>query len=425
MSTETTTEEYSTVIGVPDRHRSLGRGLDTTATAPEIPDPDSRSHPLQRDVQQQETHAPVRRTLFRVGDPDLIEHTRRQPVPDLAPGGKRTQLGDNEITVYAVERSLQVRVGDPLSFRVFALDVSMDGLDRVLASPARPESVTFGFAPGLALGLECVTYPSVLGAIGNHGDTEWPLPPVRFRDEHPPHRPRPTWWPMQLDHQPFPGIRGRNDLPVDLAVRRPALRSVTCHTLITVFGKLRNISFCKLRSRSWSPARVAAKILCRSSRTPSSAARQATASHTNPSSSDPFAPTLSTSNGLAVSVSDLSLGAALCCPFSPQSHPVHISPLSRRGTRTCIRSVMRQHRRSGDHAVAVSPRLSAYRYSLVGPSRSRGRFPLSSRSRSAYQPKPAGPQWGFSRCTRMRPDRGGHLPYVPSRDSSARNHPAS
>ncbi|PRX42831.1 hypothetical protein B0I32_1662 [Nonomuraea fuscirosea] len=75
------------------------------------------------------------------------------------------------------------------------------------------------------------------------------------------------------------------------------MRSATCRTLISVFDRLRSISFCRLRTRSWSPARVAAKIRCRSRRTRSSAARQSTAFHPRSSSLGPFAPTPALGHG--------------------------------------------------------------------------------------------------------------------------------
>ena len=48
--------------------------------------------------------------------------------------------------------------------------------------------------------------------------------------------------------------------PSTPAVRRPALRSVTRRTLISVFARDRNISFCRLRTLRRSPAFDAVKI---------------------------------------------------------------------------------------------------------------------------------------------------------------------
>src|SRR6266545_1999516 len=97
----------------------------------------------------------------------------------------------------------------------------------------------------------------------------------------------------------------RATCPSTPAVKRPALRCVTCRTLTSVLDRERSISFCRLRTRLWSPARVAAKIRCRSRRTSSSAARQSTASQSKPASLGPFTTTLP---GRVVA-SNLSLGS--------------------------------------------------------------------------------------------------------------------
>ena len=72
------------------------------------------------------------------------------------------------------------------------------------------------------------------------------------------------------------------------AVRRPALRWVTCRTLTSVFDHDRSISSCKFLAFGQSPSRTAVKILCRSRAPFRSWAAQFTASHTG-TSSGPFA----------------------------------------------------------------------------------------------------------------------------------------
>jgi hypothetical protein len=64
--------------------------------------------------------------------------------------------------------------------------------------------------------------------------------------------------------------------PSTPAVRRPALRSVTRRTLISVLARERNINLCSRRTRLRSPALDAAKIRCRNRRTSRSARRQST-----------------------------------------------------------------------------------------------------------------------------------------------------
>jgi hypothetical protein len=58
--------------------------------------------------------------------------------------------------------------------------------------------------------------------------------------------------------------------PSTPAVLRPALRCVTCRTLISVFDQLRSIIFCRFRAMAQSCSRTALKIRCRVRRTCSS-----------------------------------------------------------------------------------------------------------------------------------------------------------
>ena len=114
-------------------------------------------------------------------------------------------------------------------------------------------------------------------------------------------------------------------LPSTPAVLRPALSSVTRRTLSRAFAREPSISFCRLRTRLWSPACIAVKIRCRSLRTSSSTRRQSTASQSLISSSGPF----------TVTVSNLSIGSEVSdrlvftgspdprqLPFGPGSTPV-------------------------------------------------------------------------------------------------------
>src|SRR5205809_5690263 len=81
--------------------------------------------------------------------------------------------------------------------------------------------------------------------------------------------------------------------PSTPAVARPALRCVTCRTLISVFDQLRSMSFCRFLALARSPSRTALKILRRSRRTRCSCIRQSTCCQASPSntpggSSGPF-----------------------------------------------------------------------------------------------------------------------------------------
>src|SRR5207342_539984 len=185
----TTAAKHQQIVGIADQHRSLRRSLDAAPTASEIPDPGRRFHPVKCDVQDQGTdHATLRRALLRRGEAALLHHPRPQPPADHLPSGERAELAENEVVIDVVERSLEVGVENPLPSRVLALDDLVDGLDRVMTSPARPKPVILGLEAGLPFGLQCVTHASLLSAIQNHRDAERTQLPIRLRDEHPSHR---------------------------------------------------------------------------------------------------------------------------------------------------------------------------------------------------------------------------------------------
>ena len=82
--------------------------------------------------------------------------------------------------------------------------------------------------------------------------------------------------------------------PSTPGVPRPALRCVTCRTLISVFDQLRSIILCRFLTVARSCSFVALKILCRSRRTFSSCTGHTMVSQSRVSSSGPF--TVSASN---------------------------------------------------------------------------------------------------------------------------------
>jgi hypothetical protein len=77
------------------------------------------------------------------------------------------------------------------------------------------------------------------------------------------------------------------------AVRRPALRWVTCRTLTSVFDQEPSINFCSDRTAAQSCSRVAVNILRRNLITFCSWARQSLASQFGVTSSGPFTTTVS------------------------------------------------------------------------------------------------------------------------------------
>jgi len=196
--------------------------------------------------------------------------------------------------------------------------------------------------------------------------------------------------------------------PSTPGVRRPAFRSVTCRTLSSVFDRLPSISFCKLRIRLWSPARVAAKIRCRSRRTRSSAARQSTASHSRASSLGPFAPappageTPASNLSLGSNVSSTVLFADPPDPRQPSFEAGHQDPYP-----------------AGSSARPLGGAIIACRFPAA-LRRAGIRFldhpvldhPVPATEFSVPHGRPTSLGWtatGFPRCARMRPDRGGRL----------------
>jgi hypothetical protein len=192
--------------------------------------------------------------------------------------------------------------------------------------------------------------------------------------------------------------------PSTPAVRRPALRSVTRRTLISVFARERSINFCNRRTLAGSPALLAVKIRCRNRRTSASARRQSIWRQRRASSSGP----LTTPTG-AVAASSLSFGSGVINHFLFTGSPDRVSTLSGSGTMSRIRPVIQGRPAGGaSHHVPVSYRLSAagIRFSVI-------RFPPRDRlsSRSAHRPKRPDPDGvTASRTHELRP---GWVPPIP------------
>jgi hypothetical protein len=137
--------------------------------------------------------------------------------------------------------------------------------------------------------------------------------------------------------------------PSTPAVRRPALRCVTCRTLTSVFDRLRSISFWRDRTLAQSPACVALKILCRSRRTLSSRDRRSMESQSGRAPSGPFTPraAIAIANACPVIAPNLPFGSGGRGRSPSKTHPVHVSTLSGPGTESRIRPVIRSgHRRT-------------------------------------------------------------------------------
>jgi hypothetical protein len=84
-----------------------------------------------------------------------------------------------------VERRRQVRVQHPPPGRAGALAHLVDGLDRVMAATAGPESIGPRLEPCLPFGLQRVRRQGLQRPVGDHGNPQAAPFPARFRDEHP------------------------------------------------------------------------------------------------------------------------------------------------------------------------------------------------------------------------------------------------
>src|SRR5664279_1017789 len=117
------------------------------------------------------------------------------------------------------------------------------------------------------------------------------------------------------------------------------------NTLVSVLLRLRNISFCRLRTLFRSPSCVALKILCLSRRTCSCWNRQSTASQSRPTSSGPFTSRAAVAVANAVAVIGVQLALRFRCfgIEASKAHPVHVSSLSGQAE-ACIRPVIRDDR---------------------------------------------------------------------------------
>jgi hypothetical protein len=141
---------------------------------------------MQRDVQQQRAdHPALGSSLLGASEQPLLDHARRQPVPDLFPGREPAELGDQMVVVDAVERRFEVRVQHPPAHRIRSLDRVEGGLDRVLAAASGPKPIRSRLEPGFPFRFQRGRDPSLQHAVDDHGDTERPAPAVRFRDIHP------------------------------------------------------------------------------------------------------------------------------------------------------------------------------------------------------------------------------------------------
>jgi DNA invertase Pin-like site-specific DNA recombinase len=273
------------------RHRIPARGSSTGGRRHE-PDADTEGdHRPGYLLRWEREDAALGSSLPGRGEAAVFGHPRRQPSGDQFPGRERAELAEQEGVADPVERRRQVRVQSPPPGRAGALAHLVDGLDRVVAATAGPEPVRPRLEPGLPLGFQRARRQGLQPPVGDHGNPQAAPFPAAFgmntrltgQGLHAA-APRCSQAAISAFSQPASTTR-----PSTPAVLRPALTSVTRRTLTKAADRDRSISFCRLRTLLRSPARDAAKIRCRKPRTFSSAACQSTASHSEGTSSGPFA----------------------------------------------------------------------------------------------------------------------------------------
>ena len=111
----------------------------------------------------------------------------------------------------------EVRVQHPQPLRGLAARGGVDGHDRVVAAPARPEPVGLRLEPGLPLGLQRVHRQGLKRPVGDHGNPEAATPPVALGHIHPPDRQGPPRGRAVLEPGGHVGLlpARQHDAPVD------------------------------------------------------------------------------------------------------------------------------------------------------------------------------------------------------------------
>ena len=157
------------------RHRIPAAGS-TPATTAKITDGDDNPEPAQSSsLRWRSHHAALGSSLPGWREPlARFEHPGLQPALDHAPGGKRPERLEEPGVIDLVERRRQVGVKNPHPLGARPLADGVDRLDRVMAASARPEPVRTRFEPGLPLGFQRVTDPSLVASVHDHRNSGRP-----------------------------------------------------------------------------------------------------------------------------------------------------------------------------------------------------------------------------------------------------------
>ena len=121
-------------------------------------------------------HPALRNALAGRGESSVLDHARLHPPAHQAPCGEGAQRREYVIMAEPVECRLEISVQRPQPFRELAARDGVDGHDRVMAAPARPEPVGLRLEPGLPLGLQRVHRQGLQPPVGDHGDGRFILP---------------------------------------------------------------------------------------------------------------------------------------------------------------------------------------------------------------------------------------------------------
>jgi hypothetical protein len=210
-----------------------------------IPDPCGLPQPMECHVHHQRAdHTALRSSLLGWREDPVLDRPGRQPARDHVAGGEGSECGEKPGMIDFVERRRQVGVYDPHPLAL-AFQRGEQRSDRIGAAAARSESIRLGFEPGLPFGFQRVADPRLMAAVGERGNAKWAVFSVGLRDIH---APAGTGCQVEIVWCTRTAISA---LPFDVsatcpsipAVRRPALRCVTCRTLTSVFDQDRSIIF--------------------------------------------------------------------------------------------------------------------------------------------------------------------------------------
>src|SRR6266511_718874 len=386
-------------VGVPGHRRAAGYdivGVDTASIA----HPGGLLQPMQGDVQDQRTdHTALRHALRGGREPHPgLDHPGLQPAGGHPSRREHPQRREKTIMIDGVERAGQVRVENPHPCAATGQGVEQR-LDRVVTAAARPK-------------------PDERASkrASHSGSSAW-----RTR----------AWWHRSMITGMPSGLflvlswafgiytrltaTGRHELRVACtctatsararavnatrpsipAVARPALRCVTCRTLISVFDQFRSMSFCRFRAFARSPSRTALKILRRSRRTRSSCIRQSTCCQASAST------TPGGSSGPFTEVSNVPFGSDIHVRFVVKGSPAHVSTHPRFQAPGPVSGRLSNHHpgEGPGHAVVGFPLSFDHRHSLLGHLSRREFRPDHSRPTStahAYLRTRCGPRRGFT-----------------------------